>query len=101
MIENCLLNLVVSPEIEDSITDWLLEREQVGGFSSHVIAGHGSSEKSMSLAEQVAGRRRQVLFHAHLSCIDATELLDALKVDFYGSGMHYWLVPVIESGHLD
>ncbi|MGD2118878.1 MAG: DUF3240 family protein [Chromatiales bacterium] len=101
MTENCLLNLVVSPEVEDSVTDWLLAHTATSGFSSHPIDGHGSSEHSMTLAEQVAGRRRQVLFQLHLSCEDAHSLLGAIKADFRGSGMHYWLLPILESGHVD
>ncbi len=101
MHENCLLNLVVSPEVEDSVTDWLLEREGVSGFSSHPIAGHGSSEHAMTLAEQVAGRRRQVLFQVHLARADAEAVLAAIRRDFHGSGMHYWLLPLLDSGHLD
>jgi len=101
MTENCLLNLVVSPEVEDTVTDWLLAHGAVGGFSSHPISGHGSSEHSMTLAEQVAGRRRQVLFQMHLPCAEAQNLLEGIKTDFHGSGMHYWLLPILESGHVD
>ena len=101
MSENCLLNLVVAPEVEDSITDWLLEHVSVSGFSSHPIAGHGSSEHSMTLAEQVAGHRRQILFQLHLPCTDAHAMLEAIKADFHGSGMHYWLLPILASGHMD
>lgn len=101
MTENCLLNLVVAPEVEDTVTDWLLAHVSVSGFSSHPIAGHGSSEHSMTLAEQVAGRRRQVLFQLHLPCSEARALLDSIKAEFHGSGMHYWLLPIIESGHVD
>lgn len=101
MNEHCLLNLVVTPEVEDSVTDWLLERDGVSGFSSHPIAGHGSSEHAMTLAEQVAGRRRQVLFQVHLTRDAATALLAAIRQEFHGSGMHYWLLPLLDSGHLD
>jgi hypothetical protein len=101
MNANCLLNLVVTPEVEDAVTDWLLERDGVSGFSSHPIAGHGSSEHAMSLAEQVAGRRRQVLFQLHLTREQADALLGAIRRDFQGSGMHYWLVPLLDSGHLE
>lgn len=100
MSEACLLNLVVSPEVESPVSDWLLSQECVTGFSSHTIAGHGSSEHSMTLAEQVVGKRRQILFQLHMPCGDARELLALIKTEFSGSGMHYWLQPVIESGHL-
>ncbi|MDZ7751575.1 MAG: DUF3240 family protein [Gammaproteobacteria bacterium] len=100
MNENCLLNLVVTPEAEDAVADWLLDREEVSGFSSMPIAGHGSSEHAMSLAEQVAGRRRQVLFQIHLGLDDARRLVTTLGEDFHGSGMHFWLTPVLDSGHV-
>lgn len=100
MSEACLLNLVVSPEVESPVTDWLLSQSSVSGFSSLLIAGHGSSEHAMSLAEQVAGKRRQVLFQLHMPCTDARELLALIKSEFSGSGVHYWLQPVLESGHL-
>lgn len=101
MNENCLLNLVVTPEVEDAVVDWLLEYPTVSGFSSVPISGHGSSEQRMTLAEQVAGRRRQLLFQLLLSCVDAQTLLSDIKQAFRGSGMHYWLMPVIDSGHVD
>ncbi len=100
MSETCLLNLVVPPEVESPVTDWLLSQSCVSGFSSHPIAGHGSSEYSMSLAEQVAGKRRQLLFKLHMPYVDAHELLALIKTEFSGSGMYYWLQPVLESGHL-
>ena len=96
-----VLHLIVSPSVEYAVADWLLEREEVSGFSSLPVSGHGSSEKSMSLAEQVAGRRRQVLFMVHLEADAAALLLDALCAAFRGSGMHYWLVPATAAGHID
>ena len=101
MSETCLFNLVVTPEVEDAVTDWLLECDEVAGFSSHTISGHGSSVHAMSLSEQVAGKRRQVLFQFYLSQSDARELLKRIKHDFRGSGMHFWLLPVLDSGHVD
>ncbi len=100
MTDVCLLNLVVAPGIEDAFSDWLLSHEAIHGFSSHAIAGHGSSEHSMSLAEQVAGHRGQILFQLHLPCEIAYPLLDQIRAEFKGSGVHYWLVPVLDSGHV-
>ena len=101
MDDYCLLNLVVTPEVEDAVSDWLLEYPAVAGFSTYPISGHGSSEHAMSLAEQVAGRRRQLLFQLYLPCAKCRVLLSDLRNKFHGSGMHYWLTPVLEAGHLD
>lgn len=100
MNEQCLLSLVASPAIEDVLVDWLLARAELSGFTTTAVAGHGSSAHSMSLAEQVAGRRRQVLFQCHLSHDEAQGLVAGLRSDFADSGLHYWLVPIIDAGHL-
>ena len=97
----CLLNLIVAPGIEDAVTEWLLEREDVPGFTSLPISGHGSSEQSMSLAEQVTGRSKRVLFLIQLGREDAERLLSELSRDFGGSGLHFWMTPVLRAGHLD
>jgi hypothetical protein len=101
MNNSFVLHLIVSPSVEYAMADWLLERDEVPGFSSLGIAGHGSSEKSMSVAEQVSGRRRQVLFMVHLAEAEARSLLDAIRAEFRGSGMHYWLLPAADAGHID
>lgn len=101
MNEHCLLNLVVAPAIEDAVVDWLLGWSGLSGFTSAPVSGHGSSPHSMSLSEQVAGRRRQVLFQCHLSREQAVEMVAGLRRDFAGSGLHYWVVPVLDAGHLE
>ena len=98
---DCLLNLIVPPQVEDALAEWLLERDDVPGFSSVPVAGHGSSEKSMTLAEQVAGRSRRVMFVTHVPSDTAKALLEDLRTAFAGSGLHYWVVPVADFGRLD
>lgn len=95
-----LVSLVVSPQVEDTLVDWLLARDEVPGFTSAPVSGHGSSIHSMSLAEQVSGRRRQVLFQLHLPTAQSEGLVVALKEDFGNSGIHYWLTPVVACGRL-
>jgi hypothetical protein len=98
---NCLLHLICSPKLEDSLSEWLLERSDVPGFTSLPVAGHGSSEHSMTLAEQVAGRSRRVMFLLELPEQQALALIAALAAAFRGSGLHYWLVPLRAAGHID
>ncbi len=95
-----LLSIVVSPSVEDSLVDWLLARGEVTGFTSFPVSGHGSSVHSMSLAEQVAGRQRKILFQTHLPEPQALALVEALKRDFRNCGIHYWLTPLLAGGHL-
>lgn len=97
---HCLLHLIVTPAAEDTVAEWLLEDEAVSGFSSTPIAGHGSSEGSMTLAEQVAGRSRRVMFFTYLETGAAQSLLERLRRDFPGADIHFWTTPVGEFGHL-
>lgn len=99
-MEHCLLVVIVSPSMENAMVDWLLEREDVPGFTSVPVYGHGGSAKSMTAAEQVAGRQRRVMFQLHLAQDTAAVIITELNVEFGGSGIHYWQVPVLSSGHL-
>jgi hypothetical protein len=99
-MDECLLVLIVTPTIENAMVDWLLERDDVPGFTSAPINGHGASTHSLTAAEQVAGRQRQVMFQLHLPRAAADSLVGAIRDTFGGSGMHYWLTPVLVSGHL-
>lgn len=94
----CLLVIVATPTIEETLVDWLLAREGLSGFSSNRIDGHGSRPSTLSLAEQVTGRERKVMFHVHTDC-DAVETLVAdLKQDMAGAGLHYWVMPLMDAG---
>jgi hypothetical protein len=99
-MDECLLVLIVTPTIENAMVDWLLERGDVPGFTSAPINGHGASAHSLTAAEQVAGRQRQVMFQLHLPRSTADSLVEAIRDAFGGSGMHYWLTPLLASGHL-
>lgn len=100
MTDQTLLTLVAAPQVEDTLVDWLLARDDVPGFTSYTASGHGSSIHSMSLAEQVSGRRRQMVFQLRLSQAQAEAVVSGLKQSFGNSGLHFWLTPVLECGHL-
>lgn len=100
-MQQCLLVLIVTPIIESAIIDWLLERDDIDGFTSMPINGHGVSSHSMTAAEQVSGRQKQVMFHIHMAESTARDVLVAAQQSFSGSGMHYWLMPVLSAGNID
>jgi len=101
MENKVLISIVIVPAIEDTVVDWLLEREEVSGFTSHSVDGHGSSAHSMSIGEQVAGRRKQVMFQFYLPEQAMSGVVEALTDEFHGTGLHYWVTPVVDSGRLE
>ena len=98
--QNVLLVLSVPVALEDSIVDWLLAQSERIGFSSAHIRGHGSREGRLSLAEQVAGHQRRGQVHGVAPPETAPAATAALKTDFAGSDLFYWIMPVLEAGHV-
>jgi hypothetical protein len=97
MSEQCLLVLIAPPPLEETLVDFLLEREGFSGFSLHHIDG-SPAHGALTLAEQVTGRKDQVMFQVHAGCADARELVAQLRDTFRGAGLHYWISPLIEAG---
>ena len=97
MNESCLLVLVAPPQIEETLVDFLLESEGFSGFSLMKIDG-SPAHGILTLAEQVTGRKRQVMFQVHASCAETRTLVTHLRKTFRGSGLHYWIAPLIEAG---
>lgn len=100
MAGQVLITLTASPAMEESLVDWLLQFEHPAGFTSHRANGHSSRLEGLSLAEQVAGRKNQVHFQLHIPSEELPGFIEQLKQAFGGAGVHYWVVPLIESGHL-
>lgn len=95
-----LLVLVASPGLEDTLVDWLLRRDELSGFTSQRLEGHSAAHQHLSLAEQVVGRKRQVMFHLHAPYATALGVLEAMRAEFAGAGLHYWLMPLLGAGSL-
>lgn len=99
-MNNCVLMIFASPALEETLIDWLLENDAIGGFSTMHGFGHGSRPSSMSLLEQVAGRQRRVEFVIATTDETANRLVEDLRERFSGSGLHYMVMPLIAGGEL-
>lgn len=95
-----LISLTASPSLEEPLVDWLLRYEAQYGFSSFPVNGHASRLEGLSLAEQVSGRKKQIRFQMHVPANELEFLLDTLEEEFRGSDIHYWVAPVLKSGHI-
>lgn len=95
-----LLAIVCKPAQEELLIDWLLTREGLTGFSSMPMNGHGLRGAQLSLSEQVTGRQAHLLFQLHAGLAVLKAVITGLKQDFAGTGLHYWLMPLLEARHL-
>ena len=100
MSDLVLLTLLAPPQLEDNLVDWLLHASAIRGFSSHAASCHSNRAEAMSLNEQIAGRTRRIRFEVQLSAADLGETLEALRTDFRGSAIRYWVAPVLDGGGL-
>ena len=98
-IQEYLLTLNVPPLLEEAMVDCLLSIES-DGFSSLIVNAHGSDHQHLSLAEQVSGRQKQVRFQMYVSEQQLSELIELLKKNFSGGNIHYWVMPVLQSGSI-
>ncbi|MDD5267358.1 MAG: DUF3240 family protein [Methylococcales bacterium] len=98
---NCkeyLVTLNIPPGIEELMVDSLLMFEEDHGFSSFPVNAHHHINKGLSLAEQVTGRQKRIRFQMYVPVEELPRLLEQLRRDFSGSGIQYWVLPVIENG---
>ena len=100
MNEYFLLTLIAPPSLEEPLVDWLLQFEAEYGFSSFPVNGHSSRQEGLTLAEQVSGRKKHVRFEMHLPETEIAGLIERLKGDFAGAGLHYWATPVLGNGRI-
>jgi len=93
-----LVTLNIPPSLEEMMVDSLLMLEAEHGFSSFPVNAHHYDNKGLSLAEQVTGRQKRVRFQMYVPVEKLPALLEQLRQEFSGSGIQYWVLPVIENG---
>lgn len=99
MKEQCLLRLNIPPDLEEDVVDLLLTTDDVPGFQSCPIRGHGRVG-AMTIAEQVEGRRNRVQFEVVLDSERLGPVLQKLKKALPVPDIIYWVLPILASGRL-
>lgn len=95
-----LVTINVSPTLEEAMVDCLLTFETAQGFSSFPVNAHDHRNRGLSVSEQVTGRQRKMRFQMYIDKDHLQALLAKIKSEFAGTGLHYWVVPVLEHGEI-
>jgi hypothetical protein len=93
-----LLVLNLPPEIEEDLVDYLLGLEEVGGFTSFRVHGHGE-HGALSVTEQVTGRRTRVRYELVLPEEQVAGVLAGLATHV-GRDIIHWQQPVTNFGRI-
>ncbi len=91
--------LNAAPELEEDLIDYLLTFEQIKGFTSFLVHGHGE-HNDLSVAEQVTGRRKRVQYEIFL---DSTviPLILANIAEAVGKDITYWELAISNFGRVE
>jgi hypothetical protein len=95
------LTLLCPPALEERVLDALLMMSEVAVFASSAAAAHGLSHARLSATEQVLGLAVMTQVQVLLSDAQRPKILADLKQQFAGTGLHYWMTPIIEAGEFE
>lgn len=99
MIE-CNLTLLCPSALEEKLLDVLLMLPQVAVLTSAKAAAHGVRPERLSTGEQVLGRAMVTQIQLLLRAVDKEFVLNAIRHQFAGAGIRYWITPVIGEGEI-
>lgn len=99
MSELCL-TLLCPTTLEEKLLDALLMTPEISVFTSTPTAAHGLATGRLSAAEQVLGRALVTQVQALLMLNDREDVLSSIREQFAGTGLRYWITPVIETGEI-
>lgn len=99
MSELCL-TLLCPLTVEEKLLDLLLLLPTTTTFTSTPTAAHGLAVDHLSETEQVMGRARATEIQVLFAAADKTALLDAIRQQMAGTGIRYWVTPVVEAGEI-
>lgn len=96
-----LLTLVMPDDIAQHVQDVLLSRPDLAaGFTACRAEGHGAGVPLVAAGERVSGHAPRTMVQAAGSEEAMRAVLALIKRELPGANVFFWLLPVIELGHL-
>ena len=86
--------------LEEKLLDLLLMNADANVFTSTATAAHGMAHEELDQVELVLGRARATTIQVIFDATDKDTLLASLRREFKGTGLRYWLTPILESGEI-
>lgn len=94
------LTLLCPNTLEEKLLDALLMSPEIAVFTSAKTAAHGLATDRLTAAEQVLGRALMVQVQVLLTHENRDAVLAAIRQQVAGTGLHYWITPIIEAGEI-
>ena len=97
MADLCL-SLICPPQVEEKLLDALLTTPEIEVFTSFATFSHGTVQGRLTTTEQVMGRSRSMQVTVLLSHEALQRVLGQLGSEFAGTGIRYWVSPMVAEG---
>jgi len=98
--ERQLLTIVMTPDIEDTIIDWLLEQPNVNGINSDSIKSYNKDHSKYTPLEKVTGWKRKTTLRLILPSEVIFDVITQMKAKFANSGIYYRIASFLDEGIL-
>lgn len=95
-----LFTFNVPKNLKDDVIDHLMATDLVTGFNLRTVMGYSHEHSAFSLDEQVRGYKDMVQFEVLVSEAKFNGLKQSLANVLSTVKVRYWLMPIIETGHL-
>lgn len=99
MTDLCLY-LLCPASLEEKLLDLLLMHPDLAVFTSTRTAAHGLAFGALSANEQVLGRALATQVQVLMAASQRDAVLEALRQEFAGAGLRYWISPVAHAGEI-
>lgn len=93
-----LMTIVITPDIEDIVVDWLLERPEVERFNSYQIKSYNKDHSEYTVIEKVTGWKRKIAIRVLFPTDTIPLIIEGLKNNFKNSGIYYRITPFLDEG---
>ncbi|MCL2713365.1 MAG: DUF3240 family protein [Alphaproteobacteria bacterium] len=102
MTEPVCLMMIVPRPLRDDLLDYVSEQSDlISGFTAFDAAGHGSTIRLRTAAEQVKGHADQTMVQIVLPRGDADQMIGRMQAKFAGTRLVYWILPVLQFGAIE
>lgn len=99
MADVCL-TLLCPPTVDEKLLDLLLMSPNTSIFTSASMAAHGLPLRDFNQTEKVLGRAFATQVQVIVRDADKAAVLEQIRQQFTGTGLRYWVTPVVEAGEI-
>jgi Protein of unknown function (DUF3240) len=93
-----LMTIVITPDIEDIVVDWLLERPEIERFNSYQVKSYNKDHSAYTVIEKVTGWKRKIAIRVLFPADTIPDIIREMKTKFANSGIYYRITPFYDEG---